>query len=453
MTVYYEVDVTLGPYHWLVKQTDTPDPVDPGPLGGLEFGWALPTQDTYPCQPEPMDAALGVIVSDAADVALLDIGSPVGIKVRFDTSGDWPLEFYGKATDLTGSPHDRGWLVSLIALDYTVDDDHFVAGQTWPQEAADVRLVGIFTAAGITQPTDPWAGGHSALTQPALDVGSESWAPLVVNSLDAILGTDATGDTVRAILAPVIDAGVLTGYALDGVGKTNAQTLPGEFGVTAGGYGILFTLDHDPVEGILDACVVERSAEWVRRKYDAISRLEISGTDDSVITADNGGTPRVTGRLSLDAVSLVDPADSFLDFYLPDAASIDRWAIESLVWRLDKDVNLDTTLTQGWMPVHSEPSGTAVRTLAYRRGVVISNIPSNQNPSGKLYAGQLRSARFSIESRIPRLAFTMRRTLPEPTLDPITPAGIGASSFSAVTVADLDPAFIVYDYRLVKEPV
>ena len=448
--IYYEVDITIGVYHWLVKQTDTTDPVDPGPLGGLEFGWSLPTQDTYPCQPDPMDAALGILVSSPANVEAVDIGSTVGIKVRFDTTGTWPLEFYGKVTDLRGTPHPRGWLLGLLALDHSVDDDHNITAVSWPSESADVRLARIFAANGITTPTSPWTA-TAAIAQPAVEISSEPWIPLVARSLGNIIGTDGTLDVIRAIIAPVVSVGDLDGYAFDPIGKTNLESLEGAFGATDDGYGIVFTAD--PATGVLDAAKVERSVNWTRRKYDAVNRLEIVATDDSVIVAATGQTPVVTGRLALDMESATDTSPSMAEFYLPDSGAVSRWSIEALTWRMDKEAQATLeTMGQGWMPVHAAAEGDPIRTLAYRRPVVVAGIPDRHNPAtSEAYAGQLRSARFSVATGTPLMAFTMRRSLPAPTVDPLTPAGLAGSAYAAVTVAQLDPDFTVYDYRLAQE--
>lgn len=459
MSAWWKVDLTLGTYSWSIEETDDPDLVNFGPLSGMSFGWNMPVQDVAPVQPDPMFATFAILVPDVDQLEDVDIDTRVSIEVYVDPVGTTPVfSFYGRVTDETAEPHDRGMLHGFTALDDLVDNlDPIGDLEDWPIENIADRVTRIFAGTGITPPAMSGVG--------AVDMAERGAAAISVTEAAIICSNSVVNeDQARYILAPVISGGDLASpgaYTYDELVKDH--TLPvfliGEFGPTDDGYGP--DVPIDPSVLAIDACYILRSARWVRRKFGRINTLVIqTGSETRVYSLQE--KPVINGTVVTDEVYQLGNdhwrnSARLLQYYLPDRGAVARWSVESLTYNLSRNIeddpDLATSLEAGdWMPHTAHSAPHLSRVFCYGRVAAVIGIPANQNPgASQVYAGQLQSVTLNITGGELLIDFTIRRRLPKTISGTLTPGGLAASAFAAVRVDELDPDFTVYDYRLAKE--
>lgn len=464
----WRAEITLGPYTWTIDEDDTADPDNPGPLAGLRIGWTMPDGDLYPTQPDPVSCSMALIVPDIADVEELDIGSAAAVDVSDATGGPVVFEFRGRLTDLKAVAHARGVHLSLIALDHTLDERRtgFTAAG---DDVASNHIGALFAAVGLDEPTLPYPGGTVGMRMEAGEPRSlpEALAPILLSMVGGSTWPDVEGNA-RTILAPLVDGLAPVDpdpFVLDELPERSPEPVTGVFGPTAGGYGI--DLAADAAAGVLDAAFVDAAAVWIRNKWLAVNQVDVTYRDvgdvEATIRAATGETPIVSARIDTPIVpgfgiDIEAAAQRVADYYLPEHVG-NKWTVERFTWQLSRHIDdggIDLSdVGPGWMPVHTAAEDDPIRTLAYRRVVAVVGIPEHQNPAaGGIYAGRLVGAELTVNGRGElTLAFSLRRHLPKSTstVDVLTPAGLAASAYNGVTVADLDPDFTVYDYRLAQE--
>lgn len=487
MTAYFLSHITIGPHSWTVENGDPAAVGDMNPAYSLQLGWVMPEGDLHPTQPEPLFADL-VLHAPDIDAFEADIGSDVALTLTFDNSNPAPFTFYGRITDCKATPAPKtfgGMLVSLVALDYTVDERP-IGLVDWPAETFAARLARVFAEAGAgAVPTLGLVGDPGAPSLPARSASRTTLPAYLGELLPSWIGLGAGDAYGRYILAPNIAGGSAPlpaqQFALDPVTEVTDYPLPAEFALLPSTlYGPDFA--PAPADFVLDGRFVRRSVNWSRRKFGNHKALVVTdpNSDAEVFNIAPGapgsaGAPtdppldifaelasafplpfgtEVTGAMTRPAFSL----------YLRDVNGAgNRWAVDGFTYELSRDLedadpdSLDAAdMVPGWMPLHEYGEGVSARTRAYHQTVVVTGIPADQNPaSGTVYAGQLMGATLRLTGgRNPRaeIDFTVRRGIPRPAPgDALTPGGLGASPLAAVTVAQLDPDYTPYDYRLIRE--
>lgn len=139
MSADYRVDITIGPtqggtsYAWSINKGDPP--VLPVVLDGLSVSWQFPDSDLWPVQPEPLTAQFSILAASTSDLAGIDLGTPVLIRiwagveiggVEYDS-----VTFAGRLGEPVGHPitfgHPTtgddvdGWQLDLQSVDLYAD--------------------------------------------------------------------------------------------------------------------------------------------------------------------------------------------------------------------------------------------------------------------------------------------------------------------------------------------
>jgi hypothetical protein len=208
----YRVTVELGGRTWHAAAGDPPAL---GVALPLSFGWAMSDDAAgYPAQLEPGTASLLLVIPDGTDLAGIDVGTPMRVRV-WRTAGP-PARpfatFTGRVADYEIGPHPRGIAVRLLGTDYTMDlaGGGTVGAVEWPAESGDARAARIMGEAGHEWVSDPIGNvfeDRAAQPAPAANVLRESLTAA------ARVATGAYSAPGRVILTPdVDDAGTLAGF-------------------------------------------------------------------------------------------------------------------------------------------------------------------------------------------------------------------------------------------------
>ena len=133
--------------------------------------------------------------------------------------------------------------------------------------------------------------------------------------------------------------------------------------------------------------------------------------------------------------------------YLPEAdPRRDRWEADEFTYYADETLE---GLVPSWFPRPTASTTGEDRQSHLSRTVLVHSIVEGSTPLDRTwYAGQLRNVTVTFADGEAVARFGLRRSWTFPTdADPaLTPEDVGAM-FGAPTVAELDPAFTVYDHR------
>lgn len=495
MSAYYRVEMTLTSpggvtQSWTVTKGDGPTTVEellaylatrnPLPLAPLSLGWSIPEESgRWPVQPEPLTASVLFLVSEASDLTSADVESVLAVDVFVHAAAAEPaVSFAGRVTEMQATPHTYGMVVSLYARDFTGDlADVTTSKVAQPAESAVARFeryaadIEAYYAAveGGSPVVDPAWPISPAPTVVARDAEPEPASDAVRRLLDGVVGSTVAGSTARAILSPAVlpggqldPAGLFVLDAVSEYGPTPATWL--ELGPTAGGVGIISPAVN-PASGFLSANLVDIAARWSRTRFSAVTGAEVEWTEGeekrSTQYGDRGAV--AVARVQTDLTSDAD-AENVGRFYVQASAQRGGWVGDTFRYYLgEESTSALATIGPGWFPIHDTtvaPEGDEDRTLAYRRAVLIVDLPADRSPNpGGFYAGRPSEVEFTIEP-LGRyfVDFALRRgagrvravASGEPYL---SAANLAASAtYGPTTPAQLDPAFAVIDFRLVGAP-
>jgi hypothetical protein len=457
----YHVDVTAGPFTWSVTEGDAAAVGDL--VAPLVIGWRMPDDGFYPTQPEATHATIGFIVAELDDTTTLNVGDRVSIRVQLVAAGADVFAFEGRIADLEAAPHDLGMVVSCECVALSTDPAEVPAGLTllasaqtiWTRIAAimpeavmgdpDLDDDGLFGASATFAQRDP------SLTNQLALIDEHLWQAPVRETIipDNHPADVAAARSARLIVNKVDDT---TTY-LDPLYRGYTATPPAAFADT--GAGLYGPVPDAGMPAVVDSGYVQRDARLVRAKGGAVNYVEIGGIGEP--------DPRPVPTVSLSSDTQLLPPNAMAlaaAFYLPDEADRDGWSIDAFLLRLDRMTPTElASIGPGWLP---DPDAAAAvdRIGCYINPVVVEGIQDASDPTpGRFYCGRLVEATFELGAdATPTLGFRIRRGIPAPvpvysgTAPYMTPANLATSSLAAVTVADLDPAYLVADYRLVRNP-
>lgn len=217
--------------------------------------------------------------------------------------------------------------------------------------------------------------------------------------------------------------------------------------------------------GVIPADVIQYDADWSRTKKGRAERVYVQ---TSVVYVDAPNAKRagrgIEGIYGYDYSSTPPPTltvDSTLgyrseafhlaDFLLREPGHADRWEVEKfrLLADLIPDRIIRANSTSWFHPI----------LFANYPLRAIAGLPVEQNPNGGAdwYAGILTGAEFNLTRGRYAIDFTLSRELPRPATSTTGEGGylsfatLAADPVQAtVTLADLDPAYSIYDYRAAR---
>lgn len=359
---YYRTVVELGPHTWSVEAGDPPTF---GPVLPLSFGWSVPEQSAgFPANPDPATASVSVLVAAAADLAGVDIGSRVVVRVyRTPGAADRPFAaFAGRVADLEASPHPQGLLFRVLATDYTTDlAGRLVGGADWPGESGDSRVGRIVAEADVPG----WA------------------ADAVGNTFGA---RDGSATAARAVLTETLDAAAAFGFTrYDAPGRVLLHhniTATGDLD-TAAPFGGRMALRQTTALDVVDGCSVHRDLTWRRTKLMDATRVDVDHPGGPTSYGDPFGVTYPPVR-----VDVTDPA-ALADMILDTTPGF-RWLVDTMRLDLAAPAADGTTAADWfWRDPDSPPHPWAGRC------VVVENIAGGPDGSSR-YAGMLSAARLVI---------------------------------------------------------
>lgn len=246
------------------------------------------------------------------------------------------------------------------------------------------------------------------------------------------------------------------------VATQGAAAFPLGFTDSASGWG-LHDIATAPAGWVLPAGRIDYGGtKWTRTKWGTPNRVRL------IYGANNGTTEGVYELDSYDRDSsdpvqvrevrvpqLQDPglyfAGRLAPVYLPEQdPRRDRWEADEFTFYADEDL---TGLTPSWFPRPTASTAGEDRQSHLTRPVLIHSIVSGSTPLQRSwYAGQLRSVSMTFADGSAEVKVSLRRSWPFPASgDPtLTPADVATLPGGGPTVADLDPRYTVYDYRLAR---
>jgi hypothetical protein len=485
--------------------------VDIGPadcfmLDGVTWSWSFP-DGVWPAQPEPLELKCSLVSPTPLDY--LDVGTPVRAWLRFTTGPDADpvvvVDFPGRLTDVEATAIDyavydgadvvpmTGIRYDLTAVDLTVD-----LAELYLIEGIELGLPGGGTQ-GAALRLDQLFGntlGHPLYGDDGLPglvycggflVGdlfqgqTYSRAPLRDAALDILRQAPASSvlpARAYGVLSPIVEHAsdsaqwahdVDSPYCIDLIPSTIDTAVspftefPGEVVELVTGWGIDVAADG-PGVWTVSAAHVDFDAKWKRNKYGNPNRVSVTGNfdlspDPLTVTLDSadGSTSESVVELALESTFKTSAgALQMARMYLPDSDARDRWQADAFRFYAANDLD---KLTPSWFPNHADPTDETIpyRGMVYARPVIVHDLDPARTPTGKgFHAGQLASVVLAYDSGDPVVDFQLRRTLPqaEPGGGGFTVADwldVPHADPDGPTVAELDPRFTVYDYRLARE--
>lgn len=528
---YYRVHVSVGPYSWDIERGD---PADYGPIDGLKIGWKYPENAAWPTQPELPYASFGVIVPDTDSFEGVDVGAPVTIAVWAEPAGT-PLpadfrdnsdaylgvpglfmpvaSFGGRVTEMTGEPHELGYVYRLQCIDYLVDAlDLKISdedGDGWPAEDILDRLTRLAElGSAVTGGGVPWTSGAPSDGWGVFHAQAEPETKGVLEHMTDHLSQYADNwhsDTLRPGSRGIVHSNNhLKLWQADTLGlepdparrlmivwrarKMYARSyrMPARF--TPTGIGGLWRPEVDPYDGTgfvdpvfwpagedtaperfgsLPADLVEFDATWSRTKR---ARAERVWVETNIVFVDAGTQRRVYRQIRPEDHTSTPPpsititttlayreeARWLAEFLLPEAGVNGRWEVDKFRFWADQD---PYRLTRGNEATWLHPYWA----VAFNPVVAIAGIPPEQNPNSSgadYYAGVLTGCEFVLQNGRYYVDFTLGRDIPRPndggTSEGNTPHLTSASmkldpAQAAVRGVDLDPGYTFWDYRLLRK--
>lgn len=495
----YRAELTIGEAPgtvavYVVKSTDPLDDTDPSQvLDSLRVGWAFPSGQPWPSQPDPVTLTVGLLAKTASDFAWVTEGTPIALDVYDDPdAGDVWLTFRGRVGVPTATPVRRPsgprTVFTLPCLDYTIDLRETVAAfSARPGEEAPDRVIAMQSdvraaAGGLAIFPDPPAllsldyGFAPAMDTAKFEATAARTTDVMSAFEDVARQENAVGNLVakprfrRWYVRPMVG---VPGYAYPFKwvwysSDIDAVDLPGVLEVDAGILGLVIpeTMDALPTRGrVAGSQVPFDSVGWRSGKSRAVSVVTVTGNDWAAQVSYPSFARPVKLELSstLDDYDRVSPLLWGGDFaanmdwaggrmgvmYLPDEGTSAQWEIQE--FRYLASSHLGTI--REFFPDHTADPDDSAWPIG---PVVITDVPDELNLNGPtgLYAGQLVGASVVIERRRCDVTISLRRNLPAPKpaqAKSVTPDYIEAT-FPTIDVDHVDPDLTVYDLRLARRP-
>lgn len=418
----YAAHLRVGTHVWDVSTDDDPDY---GPLAGVRFSWGARQDDGWPTQHEPTALVFGVIVETGTDFDDVDQGTL--IHFTFTPSGYATplLEFGGTVRDLTATPHPRGMVYNITALDHltklkeeyvtggSVSDVLVPPGTLWAHLLApSAGAIGTRRVADNAALPDPWGGQSSrpATNPPSGGSWGTPWTVLGTtwDVLTSVLATftERRDAATSAPFTPLSQRGVLT-YQLDANGDLLASRPFLGTWTQAGPRNAPYELVNvggvwSAAGGNVDGCTLATAGTtWARERVEPNTAIVVHPTlgDVSKITRPHTG-PDVVRRLPSEFPPT--PGESSDPYWV--VAGIDnpdQWGT-----RFYALAHTDPNMVAGWLTLP-----TAMQTL-----VAVHDIDPRHTPSGSgRQVGMLAGAALVIPPGGEwGVEFTLRRTLPDP---------------------------------------
>lgn len=352
------ITATVGALSLTSADTDPPDDTATQLADGLTITRALGDK---PWPMPPVESATFNLFSPTVDDLLaVQRGTPVLLdywtpRTGQDT-GTAVARFEGLATDVVLRPHPLGVLAEVTALDVrsTRWAETDIGDEPWPEETILERLGRIADLAGFLLVMPDLFGnppGWSALCR-ARDVDAQPMLAIIDGLMDGwaleggifVGGQLIDADPFRFKLAPIMNpaTGEVTHGALvpmDATLTPDEDDLPGTFGVSGDGYGVVVDAASRN-QTLVSADYVDLSASYTQRRGARPNRVQIKWTNsangkEKTTTASTGEQPPSIYRLETELVE-ADAAQRAAELYLPDPAG-HSWYAETFVWYWHRD--------------------------------------------------------------------------------------------------------------------
>lgn len=484
----YSVTVDAGPYSWTCTEGDEPGF---GLADGLTLRWQVDSESLRPSQPSPLTAQFSLVLDDLADLADLELGSPVAITVTLDTAtpADSTSRFYGRVSEMTAEPRTmrlpgRGstpiMLVDVAAADYTADLAEIRVGATaMVSQQTQYRVENILNRADLGPATwTPLPTGGGAVVD-RRDPDPQAALNLVNEYLDQYVVEDESQNDVglfRYIIAPDYNPTDQrhVGWQLSGLGhridtEDPDARLPGRLVRDPDSGLVILEVPADPSTAALDACTVDLGVEWNRYKARTVNTVVVAGnyapfetpqnpdgTGAVTVTNRRRGQPTISEQVE---VSLRYPYAATLlgSFHLPDDTAVrDSWSLDTITWHL----HADPAGRAHPPPLFHDHSLIGTGPNVYVRPWVIVGIPPEQCPSPNgWYVGQPLSVSLDLTAGRPTVTVELAYGAPRAAQQTVNPLTFGyaawihlATALDQPTWNDLDPRFSWFEYRLAARP-
>lgn len=447
---YYRVEVTAGTYTWTIERDPAvPATPDYGLADPLRVKVALPNGDLLYKNPEPVTGSFAVIVADMADVAALQIGDGVHVRVwLFDTGTVDPVtsapytdlpevNVRGRVANLDAVPHPLGMLLTVRFVDYSTDLAEMTIGAAdWPSETIEDRLNRIDTELSRQLLTVAFSQEGPLAARDASPVNARDYLTALTDSVANVTRLSnvldfVTGQGSRMVFGSIYaDAETPTPGVPDMQGLVDywavtslVNRLPYQVGelpavldeVAPGVYGVVVE-DHAPdhLARVVSAAHVEFSAAYALGKSDRIDTWQVTLEDGSLVTVSEASPVPVQGRIETASTTIHDATDVAL-FNL-NGSDTDGWKADRFLWHADLDPHrLRYPNFLFWDDIEVLKNVQLYPT-------VIDGIQAHQNPTGETwYAGQLVSAEFILNAGRYVVDMEHRRNLAPPAVQNFLP--------------------------------
>lgn len=387
ITIAMGDDLSDAPHTWTIDEDPEDVDVSPNVLEGLKFGWSMPNTGVWPVQPNAMVATLSLLLPAFYDYGDLCVGQRLSLEFQLDTAGDVVAAFYGRITDLKGTPagttpdiDEPGVILDVTAIDYTVDLLELGPGLDGPLDSANIhaeaglvqRAFGI--ACGDYLPPDD-ASTPTVWTSPDPDrlITTATLDTLEPRkTIDTILNSAIDDvDHTRMIFAPIIDA---DGQSPDG----RAFTLD----------TVDATLTLPDVDFTVDASQVDVNVEWGQAKGDIVDRVSVNHTGATTtyppvsFIATDADRRAVIGTIEtyLPDTDTTD-SEAVAAFYWRDPADLERWQLPTVSWFLDLlDSDDIDSFPSTLFPLWRLTEGDADRAACYSTQVRVAGLEDSVVP-------------------------------------------------------------------------
>lgn len=474
----YTVNVALAPaggtsptHTWTVESGDPADEMATSQvLDGLSVVWKFPESGPYPCQPDPAQVRLQLLVDAATQLDDIAEGDVAFVEVLSD--GTLISRQSGRIADASLTPVKRGGVfkarLELLFVDFLADGPGWpkVSG-TFPAQGAQSRWAAIgallegFRDAGV--PRVPNAYRNLPVADEAILLDEVTFANASVMDLfeDTLRQIADVTDGVRRIMFaetvyPTVDN--LPFWNLITIPLAAPSEVPYGPAVLALAGGLL-GLSFDgaspsPAGLTIDTGRIDAGVRFASLKFDATRKVTVSGSFGTV-SAGNGLESGTELTMTSDLTSEVD-ATKMAAMYLPQPFA-QRWILDAFTWyptdaeltALDYPLNvpshglLNETTPAGYAHVWSAP-------------VAIEGIPAQINPGNDstFYPGTLAGLTLTIRRGKVIVTGQLARRLNTGPDRSATVADVIANfpTVKVKTGADVvDPTLSVYESKLSRK--
>lgn len=474
----YTVNVALAPaggttptHTWTIESGDPADEMATSQvLDGLTVSWKFPENTPYPCQPDPAQVRLQLLVDAASQLDDIAEGDVAFVEVI--SAGTLVSRQAGRIADASLTPVKRGGVfkarLDVLFVDFLQDGPGWprVSG-TFPAQGARSRWAAIgallegFWANNVQRV--PAAYRHLPMADEAILLDQVTFANASVMDLfdDTLRQIADVTDGVRRImfaetLYPTVDN--LPFWQLITVPLAAASEIPyppAVLDLAAGKLGLSFDgASPSPAGLTIDTGRVDSAVRFASLKSDAARTVTVTGSFGSV-SAGNGlesGT-----ELTMPSVlTAAADATKMAKMYLPQPHA-QRWSLDAFTWYpTDAELaGLDYPLN---VPSHGLLNETTPAGYAHvwAAPVAVDGIPPEINPGSDstFYPGTLAGLTIAIRRGKVIVSGQIARRLNTGPARSVTVADVIAN-FPGVklkTGADVvDPALSVYESKLARK--